>query len=290
MGPQRPLLLRHLQGLALPDISHALHPGQHRGETPPSRLQGLGAAPHPTLPRGSEHAPGTRRPLPAPLPTKVGGRTPAPPSQGGSGPAPPAVTCCRGRLPPHTTPDSGDGGGWSRGSHMKPPGSPALRSRRRGPPRSARIRDSGPEASANPAPPLRLWLPQEKPPFSVPRCPRPPSGTPCRRETPSASRGHRVGPHRLGPDSDSKMASGARGRALSPARLRPRGRARVRWGAPAEGGGRRQWAAPAGSAHPRYCWGPPPPGSGRVCCLPPPVATATFRGFFVLKPVWEGWS
>jgi hypothetical protein len=80
---------------------------------------------------------------------------------------PSAVTCCQGRLPPHTTPGSGDGGGWSRGSHMRPPGDPASRSRRRGPPRSARIRDAGPAAGANAAPPLRLWLPREF--SSVPR-------------------------------------------------------------------------------------------------------------------------
>lgn len=94
-----------------------------------------------------------------------------------------AVTCCRRRLPPHTTPDSGDGGGgWFRGSHMRPPGPRASGSRRRGPPRSARIRDAGPAAGTNADPPLRLWLPRETPSFSVPRCPRPAPGTTCRGE------------------------------------------------------------------------------------------------------------
>lgn len=46
----------------------------------------------------------------------------------------------------------------------------------------------------------------------------------------SASSRRRGDPRHLGPDTDSKMAPGARGRALSLARLRPKG-ARVRSGA-----------------------------------------------------------
>lgn len=93
-------------------------------------------------------------------------------------------SCCRGRLPPHSTPgradDGGSGGGGSRASHMRPPGAPSPSSRRRGPPRSARIRDAGPAAGADAAPPLRLRLPRcvgrrASRPFSVPRglCPSP---------------------------------------------------------------------------------------------------------------------
>lgn len=142
----------------------------------------MGAAPSPTLPRGAQHAPGARASYPPCRPRRSADLH-QPRRLRGPWPCPSTVTCCRGRLPPHTTPGSGDGGGgWSRGSHMRPPGSPASRSRRRGPPRSARIRGSGPAAGANAAPPLRLWLLQETPPFSVARGPRPSSGTPCRRK------------------------------------------------------------------------------------------------------------
>lgn len=47
-------------------------------------------------------------------------------------------------------------------------------------------------------------------------------------ETPSASSGQQQRTPSLGPVTESKMAPGARGRALAPARLRPRGRARGR--------------------------------------------------------------
>lgn len=100
-------------------------------ETPPSRLR-------------------VRAPRPA--------RRSSGPPLGGPRPRPSAVTCCWGRRPPHTTPGCGDDGGCccSLGSHMRPPGAPASRPRRHGPPRSARIRGAGPAAGANAAPPLRL--------------------------------------------------------------------------------------------------------------------------------------
>lgn len=156
---------------------------------------------------------------------------PSPPRRSSSGlrPCLSAVTCCWGRLPLHTSPGSGDGGGWSRGFHMRPPGPRASGCRRRSSPRSARVRRAGPPAGASAAPPLRLWLPKERPYFSVPRRPRPSPGHPCHRERrPSASYGRRVGPQRRGPDTVSKMAPRARGRALPGASLPPAARARRR--------------------------------------------------------------
>lgn len=148
-------------------------------------------------------------------------------------------TCCRGRLPPHTTPGCAGGGGGSRGSHMRPPGAPSPRSRRRGPPRSARIRDAGPVAGADAAPPLRLRLPGggSFPSLSRAVCVLRPGTSSSPPETPSAS---------SGPVTESKMAPGARGRALAPARLRPRGRARGRAGF----AGARTEAAPASGTVP----------------------------------------
>ncbi|XP_021785131.1 formin-like protein 18 isoform X2 [Papio anubis] len=166
---------------------------KHGGETPPSKLQGLGAAPRAT-PGTPEELP-ARAPAPAP-PRPAHRRSAVPPRprrRSGARPSPSAVTCCRGRLPPHTTPCSGDGGGRrSRGSHMRRPWPPASRSRGRGPPRFARIRGAGPAEGANAAPPLRLWLPREKPSFPVPRCLRLVQGPPAPRQTTSASGCHRV--------------------------------------------------------------------------------------------------
>lgn len=80
-------------------------------------------------------------------------------------------------------------------------------------------------------------------------------------ETPSASSGRQQRIPSLGPVTESKMAPGARGRALAPARLRPRGRARGR------GGG---WAGACAEAAPALGTVP-----GEVC----------FRG-----GMWAGWS
>lgn len=214
-------------------------------------------APRPT--RRSRGAASTR-PGPA---AHEGRRThPSPAVTGGLGPCP----SCRYLLPGAASP-----------THH-----PGLRGRRRLVPRLSHEAPREPRFALPPPRPAalrphpRLWSRGERQPgstfaalaapgeasFLSPALPASSFRDPLSpRKTPSTSRGHRVGPNRLGPDSDSKMASVTRGRALSPARLRPRERARVRWGAPAEGGGRRQWAAPAGSALPRCRWGPPPPGS-----------------------------
>lgn len=77
-----------------------------------------------------------------------------------------------------------------------------------------------------------------KRPFSVPRGMRP---------SPSASSGRQQRAPSLGPVTESKMAPGARGRALAPARPRPRGRARGRGGGWA---GARAEAAPASGTVP----------------------------------------
>lgn len=155
-----------------------------------------------------------------------------------------AVTCCRGRLPPpRTTPGSGDGGGgWVRGFHVRPPWPRASGSRRRGPPRSARIRGAGPATGASAAPPLRLRLPSEELSASVPRRPRPPPGSPRRSERrPSASYGRCERP---APRPRHRFQNGA---GLAGARF-PR---RV----PARG---REWAAPSRRPCGRRL---PPPGS-----------------------------
>lgn len=258
---------------------------------PRGRIRCPAAAPRRAPPRApEERRERTRGPAPPGPPSRppTSATLPGPAYAPGLGPS--AVTCCRGRLPPHSTP--GSAGGLARGSHMRPR---ALRSRRRGAPRSTRIRSAGPGAGANAAPPLRLWLPREKPPFSVPRRPRPsPRSLVAARETPSASRSHRVGPLRRGPDTESKMApalaaarfprrvSAGGGRA----RLRRGRRARLRRGAFAEGeagGGRRP--RPCGSAR-----RPARPRTSvtwfRLECLPVSsrIRDCGFSGFFVLKP------
>lgn len=131
-------------------------------------------------------------------------------------------SCCRGRRSPRASPGSGDGGGWSRGSHMRPSGPPASRSCRRGPPRSTRIRGAGPPAGANAAPPLRLWLPGRSLPSQA-RAVLLPGPLVAARDSLRELRPPRRRPRRLGPDTESKMAPGARGRALSQARLLPTG-------------------------------------------------------------------
>lgn len=213
----------------------------------------------------------TRGPAPPGPPSRppTSATLPGPAYAPGLGPS--AVTCCRGRLPPHSTP--GSAGGLARGSHMR---LRALRSRRRGAPRSTRIRSAGPGAGANAAPPLRLWLPREKPPFSVPRRPRPsPRSLVAAQETPLASRSHHhgVGPLRRGPDTESKMApafAAARFPRRVSAAARPRRARRGAGGGRAHSGAR---AAPRGR-------GPQSPGSGwSVCRFPPGYVTAAFRGF-----------
>lgn len=253
---------------------------------PRGRIRCPAAAPRRAPPRApEERRERTRGPAPPGPPSRppTSATLPGPAYAPGLGPS--AVTCCRGRLPPHSTP--GSAGGLARGSHMRPR---ALRSRRRGAPRSTRIRSAGPGAGANAAPPLRLWLPREKPPFSVPRRPRPsPRSLVAARETPSASRSHRVGPLRRGPDTESKMAP-ALAAARLPRRVSAGGGGRVSAG----GGGRVSAAARprrarlgagGGRAHagaraaPRGR-GPQSPGSGwSVCRFPPGYVTAAFRGF-----------
>lgn len=125
---------------------------------------------------------------------------------------------------------------------MRPPGPFALGSRRRGPPRSARIRDAGPATGAKADPPLRLWLPREEPSFSIPRLPCPFPGIVCRRKRLlNQLRPPRRSP---APRPRHRLQDGARGwrpRAF-PSASPPEGvRARVRSGAPARG---REWAAP----------------------------------------------
>lgn len=115
---------------------------------------------------------------------------------------------------------------------MRPRGPRASRSRRRGPPRSARIRGAGRLGGANAAPPLRFWLPGEKPPSSVSRRPCPSPGSLRRRERDGFR--ELQPPRRFSaprPRDRNQNGARARGRALPPA-ARPRlgGRARVRRG------------------------------------------------------------
>lgn len=242
----------------------------------PKQAPRFGRRAQPDAPEGRPARARSPRFLPALPPTKVGGPTPAPPSQGAL-----ALPLHRYLLPGAASPTHHPGLRGRRRrlvprlSHeapreprfaLPPPRPPALRPHPRLWSRGGRQRGSTFAALAAPGDASLLSSTRSASFFRDPLSPQ---------KTPSASRGHRVGPHRFGPDSDSKMAPGARGRALSPARLRRRGRER---------------AAPGGSAHRRCSWGPRPPGSRTVGRLPPPDATATFRGFFVLKPVWEGWS
>lgn len=218
-------------------------------------------APRPAPSRPAPHAPGPRAPGP---PCSREGRWPS------------AVTCGRRRLPAHSTPGSGVAGCF-RGSHMRPPGPRASRSRRCGPPRSARIRGAGPGWGANAAPPRRLRLPRKKlPSQSRAVCGLLPGSLVVARDSFGERRPARSS-QRLGPDTESKMAPGARGRAPLPARLRPRGRARVRRGAHEEGGG---GARPRGSARRRRNWGPPPPCSRRRVCRLSPETWLLLLGAF----------
>lgn len=148
---------------------------------------------------------------------------------------------------------------------MRPPGPRASGSRRRGPPRSARIRDAGPAEGTNADPPLRLWLPREKPSFPVPRRPRPAPETTRRGEKlselppprrPSAPRpGHRL----------QNGARGSRPRAF-PGASPPEGGACPQWRARTRGG--REWATPTQErALPGAAGGLPPPGSTRLLLL-----------------------
>lgn len=191
-------------------------------------------------------------------------------------------SCCRGRLPRRSTPDSG--GGWSRGSHMRPR---ASRSRRRGPPRSARIRSAGRLGDANAAPPLRLWLPGQKPPSSVSRRPCPSPGSLCRRETDGCR--ELQPPLRFSaprPRDRNQNGARARGRALPPA-ARPRleGRARVRRGEFQEDEpGNAKGPHPRGSALRPARLGASSPGSpGSVGSVPPRNVTAAFRVLFLFS-------
>lgn len=157
---------------------------------------------------------------------------------------------------------------------MRPPGPRASGSRRRGPPRSARIRDAGPAQGTNADPPLRLWLPRDKPSFPVPRRPRPSPETTRRGEKllselppprrPSAPRpGHRLQNGARGSRPRAfPGASPPEGGASPPegGACPPEGGACPQWRARTRGG--REWAAPTQErAVPRAAGGLPPPGS-----------------------------